>query len=121
MVERTFTWKDFKTPVPTRSIKPNNTPGQFTVTLSGSASGTVEVSYQVSNGSARKNRDYRMIDNSSGQLVFAPSGPTSQTVAFEIIGDNASEVDEDFTITLFDASGATITTAVGTVTILDDD
>ena len=97
------------------------TPGQFTVTLGGSAGGDVVVSYQVSNGSARRNRDYRMIDSSSGQLVFVPGGSTSQTVAFEIIGDNASEVDEDFTITLFDASEATITTAVGTVTILDDD
>ena len=101
--------------------KNTDTPGQFTVTLSGSAGGDVVVSYQVSNGSARRNRDYRMIDSSSGQLVFVPGGSTIQFVAFEIIGDNASEIDEDFTITLSNASGATITTAVGTVTIMNDD
>ncbi len=100
--------------------KRNDTPGQFTVTLSGTPSGTVEVSYQVSDGRAKRNRDYRMIDPTSGDLVFAP-GITSQTVAFEIIGDNASELNEDFTITLSNASGATITQSLGTVTIMDDD
>ena len=100
--------------------KRNDTPGQFTVTLSGTPSGTVEVSYQVSDGRAQRNRDYRMIDPTSGDLVFAP-GITSQTVAFEIIGDNASELNEDFTITLSNASGATITQSLGTVTIMDDD
>jgi hypothetical protein len=99
----------------------DQTPGEFTITLSGPASGDEQVWYEVADGSAKKNRDYKMLDAASGLLRFNP-GETSLTVQFLILGDNKNEPDETFTLTLSAAvGGATISKAIGTTTILDDD
>ena len=93
---------------------------QFTITLSGPASGNEQVWYAVSNGTAKKNRDYRMVDSASGSINFS-AGQTTMTVAFVILGDNKRESNETFKLTLSSAVGAEISQAVGTTTILDDD
>ena len=59
-------------------------------------------------------------DVSVPQSVTLPAGQTSVDVPLTI-ADNEDEPDETFTVTLGDASGATIADRDGTVTILNDD
>ena len=97
----------------------DKTPGEFTITLSAASASDVQVWYQVSNGSAG-NKDYRMVDSASGVLTFSP-GDTSKAIHFDILGDTRRESDETFSIELTDPVGATISKAIGTATIIDND
>src|SRR5205807_5142267 len=54
----------------------------------------------------------------SGTLTFAP-GETSKRVDVQTLGDAVMEPTETFTLTLSNASGATIARATGTATIID--
>lgn len=57
----------------------------------------------------------------SGTLTFAP-GETTKTITLEIAGDDAIEADEDFIITLSNATdGVEIAEATASATIQDDD
>ena len=56
----------------------------------------------------------------SGTLTFA-AGETSKTITVSLADDSLDEVNETFTVTLSDASGAQIGTATATGTITDDD
>ncbi len=89
----------------------------FTVTLSKAATTAVTVGYSTANGTATAGSDYTP---TSGTLTFAP-GVTSQTVAVKVTGDTAVESDETFTVTLANASGATVSRATATGTITNDD
>ena len=85
----------------------------FTVTLDSAATATVTVDYATSDGTADAGDDYTA---TSGTLTFA-AGTTSGTVTVPIADDNVNESDETFTVTLSNASGATLGTASATGTI----
>jgi hypothetical protein len=89
----------------------------FTATLSAASGNTVTVDYASSNGTATAGSDYT---DSSGTLTFNP-GQTSQTFTVPVLADSANEANETATLTLSNASNASISDATGTLTITDDD
>jgi hypothetical protein len=89
----------------------------FTVTLSASSYQTVTVAYATANGTATAGSDYVA---KSGTLTFAP-GVTTQTIAVAVNGDTVLEPNETFVVNLTSPGNATIATAQGTGTILNDD
>ncbi len=94
-----------------------STSATFTVTLSPASSQTVTVSYATANGTATAGTDYTA---TSGTLTFT-AGQTSKTVAVAVLGDTPVEADETLTLALSSTSGATLSRAVGTATIVNDD
>ncbi|WP_286198924.1 Calx-beta domain-containing protein [Mycolicibacterium sp. ELW1] len=86
----------------------------FTVTLSKASTTTVTLNYTTVNGTATAGQDYTA---GSGIITFAP-GVVSQVVNVGVLGDTTVEPTETFTVTLSNASGATIGdgSAVGTIT-----
>lgn len=90
----------------------------LTVTLSWSSNDVVTVNYRTANGTALATKDYTAVTN--GTLTFQP-GQTSGTISISITTDRKREPNETFSVQLFNAVGATINDAVGTVTILNDD
>jgi hypothetical protein len=113
------------TPLPTLSIagtsqperNSGTTPHTFTVNLSGSSQYPVTVNYATANGTAIAGSDYTA---SSGTLTFLP-GETSNTITVNTFSDNDYEPDETLTLSLSNPTGATISTATATGTILNDD
>lgn len=87
------------------------------VTLSSPSSNTVTVQFQTSNGTATQPGDYQ---SASGMLTFNPF-QTSHVAPVTIVGDQALEANETFSVTLSSPSNATIQDGVGIVTISDDD
>jgi endoglucanase len=88
----------------------------FVLTLSKPATDTVTVDFHTVAGDATS-ADFT---GSSGSVTFAP-GEQSKTISIAITPDQLSEANEHFTVVLTNATGATITRATGTATILDDD
>ena len=114
-------------PLPTLSIdsvsqaegNAGTTAYTFTVTLSAASATPVTVTYATSDASATTaNSDYLA---ASGLLTFAPGGPLSQTITVNGVGDLAVEPDETFLVTLSAPAGATLSTAQGTGTLVNDD
>jgi len=95
---------------------------EFTVSVSRRpvASKPVTVSYGTTAGTATAGDDYLQ---ASGTLTFTSDGgdPLDKTVTVLVQGDVTNEVDEDFFVTLSNATGADIAKAQGRATILDDD
>ena len=91
------------------------TAAHFTVTLSAPSTSPVTVNYAFANGTATLPGDYFA---GGGSLTFAP-GETAKTIFAWMNGDTDSEGSEAFTVTLSGASGADITNATGTGTVLD--
>ena len=89
----------------------------FTVSLSAVSGQTVQVTYGTANGTATAGSDYQA---TSGTLTI-PAGATSGTITVPVYGDRAFEPTEPFTVTLSAPVNATLTTAQGTGTILNDD
>ena len=89
----------------------------FTATLSAASGETVTVDYASSNGSATAGADYTA---ASGSLSFAP-GETTKSFSVPILDDGTDEANETATLTLSNASNATISDATGSLTITDDD
>ncbi|HKH16824.1 MAG TPA: Calx-beta domain-containing protein [Solirubrobacteraceae bacterium] len=89
----------------------------FAVTLSQPTTVPVAVSYATADGTATQPADYAAV---SGSVSFAP-GETAKTVAVAVKGDLLEEADETFRLVLSSPSGATLGTAQGTGTIVDDD
>ena len=89
----------------------------FTVTLSPAATLPVTVDWATSDGTAEAGTDYTAGNDS---LRFA-TGDASKTFTVMVRGDDVDEPNETITVTLTNASGATITDATGTGTITDDD
>src|SRR5205814_1429015 len=92
----------------------------FTVTLSGASASPVTVQYATADGSATAPSDYAA---ATGTLVFAP-GQTTQTITVAINGDTTYEnggTAETFTVSLANASGASISDNSGLGTITNDD
>jgi uncharacterized protein len=88
------------------------------ITLSGSTSQTVDVSWTVDAGTATCcGNDF---SGSAGTATFPP-GTTTQNVVITVFGDNTTEPDETVLVNLFNAVNATITDNQGVLTILNDD
>ena len=75
------------------------------------------MNYATTPGSATAGTDYV---SAAGTLTFA-AGALTRLVTVPITGDSLDEAVETFTVTLSGASGATISLAVGTGSIVDDD
>jgi len=89
----------------------------FTVTLSAASGQDIEVDYATSNGTATAGADYTA---SSGTVTIL-AGNTTQTFNVPVLADTLDEASETATLTLSNASNATISDATGTLTITDDD
>ncbi|MCW5732620.1 MAG: hypothetical protein KIS73_00755 [Enhydrobacter sp.] len=88
----------------------------FALTLSAPATSPVTVEFHTVAGEATS-ADFTPV---SGSVTFA-AGEQSKTISIPIIADLIDEADEHFTVVLTNASGATISRATGTATIVDDD
>ncbi len=92
---------------------------RFTVTLSAASGQQVTVAYaDAGTGTATSGTDYTAI--TGGTLTFA-AGTTSQTFDVSVTGDTDEEPNETVVATLSNAANATISTATGTGTIVNDD
>ncbi|HEY1600283.1 MAG TPA: cellulose binding domain-containing protein [Pirellulales bacterium] len=89
----------------------------FNVTLSAASTAPVTVKYATANGTATAGSDYTA---TSGTLTFA-AGQTTKQVAVPVIGDTTPESNETFSLVLSSPTGATLTRATATGTILNDD
>ncbi len=91
---------------------------RFTVSLSAASGVLTAVDYATVDGTATiAGTDYQA---ASGSLTFPP-GTTTQTIDVLVNGDTVQEPDETFTVALSNAVSATVTKAVGTGTIQNDD
>lgn len=90
----------------------------FTVTLSAASAQDVTLNYFTTGGTATSNVDFQRAISST---LFIPAGTTSATLNVRVFGDFEIEPDEQFTVTLQNASNATIAVAQGTGTIVNDD
>lgn len=92
----------------------------FTVTRSGSSTGTTNVDWAVSSSEADTD-DFDGTTLPSGTVNFTGS-ETSKTITVNVTGDTDSESDEAFTVTLSNATSSwTIITATANGTIQNDD
>jgi hypothetical protein len=89
----------------------------FTVTLSEASGQEVTVDYASSDVSTTEDSDYTAV---SGTVTIA-AGATSATFNVPVLTDTLDEANETATLTLSNASNATISDATGTLTIVDDD
>jgi len=89
--------------------------GNVTLSLSLPSTGVVKVSYETSDGTASRNRDY---SSASGTVQFQP-GVTSQVVAIPILGNRTARGNRTFQVQLSSAKGAPIGDGTGTITIQD--
>ena len=107
---------DFDSPV--HNIGEDDGSATITVTLSAASGKTVTVQYATSDGTATAGDDYT---SASGILTFTP-GVTSQSFDVIIGDDGLDENDETITLTLSNASNATIGgDNPATLTIEDDE
>ena len=91
----------------------------FTVRLNAVSGKEVTVAYaDAGTGTATSGTDYTAL--TAGTLTFA-AGTTSQTIAVSVSDDGDDEPNETVIVTLSSATNATISTAQGTGTIIDDD
>ncbi|MFM9962861.1 MAG: Calx-beta domain-containing protein [Planctomycetaceae bacterium] len=99
-----------------------STPFTFTVTRTGNTENAVSAKYVVrgSGMNPAATADFGGT-RPSGTISFAV-GETSKTMTINVSGNKVVESDEDFTVTLLNASvGASLITAAATGTILNDD
>ncbi len=97
----------------------------FTVTRAGNTAGASTVSWSTSDvtaiaagAAAVGGQDY--VSQVNQTLSFA-AGETSKTISVTINGDALVEPNETFEVTLSNATGATVTKAIGVGTITNDD
>ncbi|PQO25742.1 hypothetical protein C5Y96_23315 [Blastopirellula marina] len=93
----------------------------FTVVRSGSTTGTASVDYAVT-GSGANVADAADFGGSlpSGNISFG-DGETEKTLVIDVNADILVELNETFSVTLSNATGATLGTAIATGTIRNDD
>lgn len=92
-------------------------PLSFTVSLSPAQTLPVSVDYATLNAGSASESDYAP---AAGTLQFAP-GETTKTIDIDVNGDLIPESNETFGLRLLTVTGAALTRAVATGTILDDD
>ena len=94
---------------------------EFEVTLAPVTNREVTVMYATTAGTAREIYDFvNPARVNMTTLTFSP-GDSSETISIAIVDNDHGEPEETFTVTLSDATNATIGTAVATGTIIDDD
>ena len=89
----------------------------FPVALDRTSAETVTVSYRTVDGTAVAGEDYSA---ASGTLTFTP-GQTSKTVSVSVLDDLVDEDEERFTLLLYNATGAGVSTAQAQGTIANSD
>lgn len=102
------------------TISVNEAAGSVTVTVNriGNSSGVASVNYATTPGTASAGIDFT---SGSGTLTFA-AGETSKTIDITIVDDNLIEPTETFSLSLSNATGATLGSAVSsTISIINDD
>lgn len=88
------------------------------VARSGGNSGVVSVDYATADGTATAGADYPAMN---GTLTYADGVSGNQTISIPITDDNLAELSEAFTVTLSNASGATLgANSSATVNIIND-
>lgn len=87
------------------------------VRLSKSSAETVTIFVESSDGTAEAGSDYLAVSQS---VEFAP-GSVQENIRIDIIGDEESEVDEIFDLTITNANGATIENGSISIIIENDD
>jgi len=93
-------------------------PLTFTVTKTGTTSSNYSVSYATTGGTATSGSDYTA---TSGTLIFAAGGTSSQTVSVPTLTDSVVESPETVLVTLSSPTGgATISASQGSGTINDN-
>ncbi|MCZ8192555.1 MAG: hypothetical protein O9326_23280, partial [Microcystis sp. LE19-338.1B] len=95
----------------------------FTVTRSVNTTGTNNVNWAVTGSGSNPANATDFVGSvlPSGTVSFA-TGETSKVITVDVQGDTTVELNENFTVTLSNATnGATITTATATGTIQNDD
>jgi hypothetical protein len=90
----------------------------FTVSLSAPSGLPASVSFVSADGTALAGSDYTAL--TPGTITFAP-GETTKTITVEVLGDMSIEDHEDFSVTLLEASGATVGNGMASGTILNDE
>lgn len=90
----------------------------FTITLDRASSAAVTVTWSTLDGSAKSGEDYASINNQS--VVFQPN-ETTKTVTVNVMTDDAKEGDDEFSVMLTGATGASLGQATGKGTIINDD
>ncbi len=99
------------------SVQESLTALTITLTRAGDTSGSASVNYASADGTAQQHGDYEI---AIGTINFAP-GETSKTFQVLINEDNYVEGNEQFTLTLSNATGAALgPPSTATVTITDD-
>ena len=96
---------------------------EYTVTLTPASELTVTVRFDTADGTATGfDQNRRPVDYlpENRTLTFEPM-QTQKSVRVLVLTDYLHEDDETFTVTLSEPSNATLGTAMGTVTIVDDD
>jgi ELWxxDGT repeat protein len=94
----------------------------FTVTRTGALSGPSSAVWKVSgSGSHPSTADDFANQRLPGGIVTFAAGETTQTLTIQVSGDQAIESNESFTVTLSQATNATLSTASATATIKNDD
>jgi len=93
------------------------TPFVFTVSSSNPSASPITVDWATANGSALAPGDYI----SGGSTLTIPALASSATLTVAVVADQIFEADENFTVNLSGAQGATIADATGVGTILGDD
>jgi hypothetical protein len=104
-------------PAPANEGNSGTTPFNFTISLSGTTELPVDVNYSLIAVDTNTS-DY----NAPSGTLNIPAGQTSGTITVQVVGDTTYEPDEDFTIQMDSATGATLgAPASATATILNDD
>lgn len=89
------------------------------VSRSGGSAGVANVSFASANGSATSGSDYTLV---SGNLTWANGESGAKTFSIPIVDDSVVESMESFTVSLNNASGASLgSPASATITISDND
>jgi len=103
----------------TYSVNENGGSVTLTVTRSGGSLGAASVQYATSDGTAIAGSDYTL---KSGTLSWSDGESSSKTITVSITDDSAQEENEIFTVTLSNASGASLgSPSSATVTISAND
>ncbi|WP_310541734.1 type I secretion C-terminal target domain-containing protein [Phenylobacterium sp.] len=94
----------------------------FNLSRTGDLSGTASASWSISgSGSApAMASDFQGAALPAGSVAFA-AGEASKSIVVQVAGDATAEPDERFTVTLSNATGATLGVKTASGTILDDD
>lgn len=117
---------DFTEPqsLPTLSIKEgaaieNGTDDvSFEISLSEAPAETVSVDFTTQDGTATAGNDFVA---QSGTLQFGPNNPLTQTVTIQVVDNNVTEADEQFSLLLQNPVGAELVTNMATGSIVDND